>query len=155
MHITSPCLLTETEVSKQLRSSVATLRRWRTEGRGPKFVKLGTQLGSRGGLVRYTDQSVQDWLARQATGGEQATEEMEQLDGIVRRYLTYPEIANEYGGSVGFWKKRVFYKKIAYYKYGSTVRIARADIEKFLDSCRVPSQEEDDAIKNDPSGSDS
>src|SRR5690349_4652969 len=39
-------LLTENDVSKRLNVSVASLRRWRLEGRGPAFLKVGC-------LVRY------------------------------------------------------------------------------------------------------
>ena len=49
-------LLTETEVSKLLVVSVAALRRWRRESRGPRFVQPG------GRLVRYRVQDVSAWL---------------------------------------------------------------------------------------------
>ena len=39
-------LLTETEVAKQLRVSLAALRKWRVLNRGPQFLKVGS-------LVRY------------------------------------------------------------------------------------------------------
>ena len=39
-------LLTEEDVAKQLHVSVASLRRWRIERRGPQFIKVGS-------LVRY------------------------------------------------------------------------------------------------------
>jgi hypothetical protein len=35
-------LLTEDEVAKQLNVSVASMRRWRLERRGPHFVKVGS-----------------------------------------------------------------------------------------------------------------
>jgi DNA-binding transcriptional regulator YiaG len=35
-------LLTEQEVSRQLHVSLATLRRWRLERRGPKFIKVSS-----------------------------------------------------------------------------------------------------------------
>ena len=34
-------LLTETEVSHVLRVSLATLRKWRVDKRGPRFIKIG------------------------------------------------------------------------------------------------------------------
>ena len=40
-------LLNETEVAKKLRVSLACLRRWRLEKRGPMFLKIGP-------LVRYS-----------------------------------------------------------------------------------------------------
>lgn len=39
-------LVTEVDVAKKLRVSLACLRRWRLERRGPPFLKVGT-------LVRY------------------------------------------------------------------------------------------------------
>ena len=39
-------LLTECDVSERLHVSVASLRRWRLENRGPRFIKVGS-------LVRY------------------------------------------------------------------------------------------------------
>ena len=49
-------LLTEIELSKLLAVSVAALRRWRREGRGPRFIRPG------GRLVRYRVQDVSSWL---------------------------------------------------------------------------------------------
>jgi excisionase family DNA binding protein len=59
-------LLTE-EVAKQLRVSVASLRRWRLERRGPLFIKVGS-------LVRYRLEEVEVWLAALPTGGASRTE---------------------------------------------------------------------------------
>jgi hypothetical protein len=58
----TPVLLTETEVSKQLRVSLAALRKWRVMRRGPRFVKIGS-------LVRYRPGDVEDWLASLPVGG--------------------------------------------------------------------------------------
>ncbi len=58
----SGSLLTETDVSKQLRVSLACLRRWRLEKRGPVFVKLGQ-------LVRYRPEDLESWLKTLPTGG--------------------------------------------------------------------------------------
>jgi hypothetical protein len=60
--MTSP-LLTETEVSKQLHVSLACLRRWRLEKRGPAFVKIGQ-------LVRYRPEDLESWLGTLPTGGQ-------------------------------------------------------------------------------------
>ena len=54
--------LTEQEVSKRLNISVATLRRWRLEKRGPMFVKVGS-------LVRYRPEDLDSWVASLPTGG--------------------------------------------------------------------------------------
>jgi predicted DNA-binding transcriptional regulator AlpA len=56
-------LLTEMDVSKHLRVSVACVRRWRLERRGPKFVKIGS-------LVRYRPEDLEQWVNAQPTGGE-------------------------------------------------------------------------------------
>jgi hypothetical protein len=58
----SGSLLTETDVSKQLRVSLACLRRWRLEKRGPVFVKIGQ-------LVRYRPEDLESWLQKLPTGG--------------------------------------------------------------------------------------
>ena len=55
-------LLTEDEVAKQLNVSVASMRRWRLERRGPHFVKVGS-------LVRYRQEDLEAWLASLPTGG--------------------------------------------------------------------------------------
>jgi predicted DNA-binding transcriptional regulator AlpA len=55
-------LLNETEVAKKLHVSLACLRRWRLEKRGPKFIKIGQ-------LVRYRPEDLEDWLRALPTGG--------------------------------------------------------------------------------------
>ncbi len=55
-------LFTETEVSKQLRVSLAALRKWRVMNRGPQFLKIGS-------LVRYRQADVDQWLASLPVGG--------------------------------------------------------------------------------------
>jgi len=55
--------LNEQEVSKRLNVSVATLRRWRLEKRGPTFVKVGA-------LVRYRPEDLDSWVAALPTGGD-------------------------------------------------------------------------------------
>ena len=57
--------LNEQEVSKRLNVSVATLRRWRLEKRGPMFLKVGT-------LVRYRPEDLDSWVAALPTGGDSA-----------------------------------------------------------------------------------
>jgi excisionase family DNA binding protein len=54
--------LTEQEVSTRLNVSVATLRRWRQEKRGPTFRKIGS-------LVRYRPEDLDTWVAALPTGG--------------------------------------------------------------------------------------
>ena len=57
-------LLTECDLSERLNVSVASLRRWRLENRGPKFIKVGS-------LVRYRPEDLERWLLEQPTGGAQ------------------------------------------------------------------------------------
>jgi hypothetical protein len=56
-------LMTEDEVSKALNVSIAALRRWRLEQRGPVFIKVGS-------LVRYRPEDLELWLATLPTGGD-------------------------------------------------------------------------------------
>ena len=53
-----PRLLTESQVAEFLNLQVATLRRWRWAGQGPKFIKVGA-------AVRYDPQQLKDYLAQQ------------------------------------------------------------------------------------------
>jgi predicted DNA-binding transcriptional regulator AlpA len=53
-------LLNEREVAASCSISVLTLRKWRSEKRGPNFVKIGS-------LVRYRPEEVDAWIDRQAT----------------------------------------------------------------------------------------
>ena len=59
-------LLTEEEVAKHLKVSLAALRRWRLEGRGPRFLKVSA-------LVRYRPEELEEWLLSQPTGGSSDT----------------------------------------------------------------------------------
>lgn len=56
-------LLTEQEVADWLALTPITLRKWRMEGKGPRFLKLPT------GTVRYEHADVVAWVgAREASG---------------------------------------------------------------------------------------
>lgn len=59
--------LTECEVSERTQISLATLRRWRLENRGPKYYKFGS-------LVRYGEDELIRWEQTQPTGGENVGE---------------------------------------------------------------------------------
>jgi predicted DNA-binding transcriptional regulator AlpA len=59
------CLLNERHVAATLSVSLATVRRWRLYGRGPKFIKVGA-------AVRYVQQDFERWLASRPAGGESA-----------------------------------------------------------------------------------
>jgi predicted DNA-binding transcriptional regulator AlpA len=52
-------LLNEHEVSKICAIQVATLRKWRTLRRGPRFLKIGA-------LVRYRPDDISAWIDSQA-----------------------------------------------------------------------------------------
>ena len=56
-------LYTEKELAQRLKVSVAALRRWRLEGRGPRVTKLERR------LVRYAEHDVEDFLGRGTQGG--------------------------------------------------------------------------------------
>jgi predicted DNA-binding transcriptional regulator AlpA len=58
--------LTEREVSELTGIAVKTLQRWRLQGVGPAFKKLG------GTAVRYARNSVESWIAAQPDGGGKA-----------------------------------------------------------------------------------
>ena len=51
-------LLNETEVAEILNLQVATLRRWRWMGQGPRFIKIGA-------AVRYDPQELKVYLSKQ------------------------------------------------------------------------------------------
>lgn len=48
-------LLTEADVAERLQVSLASVRRWRLEKRGPIFVKVGS-------LVRYRPDDLESWV---------------------------------------------------------------------------------------------
>ncbi len=48
-------LLNEKQVAQLLCCTTSALRRWRREGRGPRFVKIGR-------LVRYRQEDVEDFV---------------------------------------------------------------------------------------------
>lgn len=50
-------LLNERQVAASCAISVLTLRKWRSQGRGPRYIKIGT-------LVRYRPAEVDAWIRR-------------------------------------------------------------------------------------------
>jgi predicted DNA-binding transcriptional regulator AlpA len=60
-------LLNEKQLSRLIGLSIGTLRFWRSEGKGPRFRKIGQ-------LVRYAPSDVTQWLNRRPSGGEVAAE---------------------------------------------------------------------------------
>lgn len=49
------CLLTETEAAEILNFSISTLRNWRSQGRGPEFLKISQR------TVRYRRRELNAW----------------------------------------------------------------------------------------------
>jgi excisionase family DNA binding protein len=64
-------LLTEPEVAERLRVSLACLRRWRLERRGPRFLKVGS-------LVRYPTEELDRWIESLPVGGTVTTANVSQ-----------------------------------------------------------------------------
>jgi excisionase family DNA binding protein len=56
-------------------------------------------------------------------------------------YLSIPDAAKETGLSEGFWRKAVFGKRISYYKIGRRVKIARRDLDLWIEARRIPARE--------------
>ncbi|MCW5976676.1 MAG: helix-turn-helix domain-containing protein [Bryobacteraceae bacterium] len=63
-------LLNEHEVANSCSISVLTLRKWRSQKRGPQFVKIGA-------LVRYRPEDVDAWIAEQKAQQDVALPEVE------------------------------------------------------------------------------
>ena len=57
-------LMTEQQVAQQLHVSLASLRRWRLERRGPRFIKVSS-------LVRYRPEDLEEWLRGLPAGGSE------------------------------------------------------------------------------------
>ena len=57
-------LLTDKDVARRLAISVASVRRWRLLGQGPRHIKLGAA------AVRYRSEDIASWLSTRPTGGE-------------------------------------------------------------------------------------
>ena len=55
-------LLNEHEVARIAGLSVASVRRWRLLRQGPKYLKIGA-------AVRYTPESIREFVATRPTGG--------------------------------------------------------------------------------------
>ena len=52
--------LTPDDLARMWQVSAGTIANWRTSKKGPDFVRIG-------GLVRYSPEAVQAWLAKQPT----------------------------------------------------------------------------------------
>jgi predicted DNA-binding transcriptional regulator AlpA len=62
MEPTVALYLTEENTSKRINVSRSALRKWRRQGAGPRYVKLGR-------LVRYSVAELENWLAANLAGG--------------------------------------------------------------------------------------
>jgi hypothetical protein len=60
-----PQMVCEKQAARILAVSVAALRRWRREGRGPEFTHLER-------CVRYNIKSIESWLAENTSGNKKA-----------------------------------------------------------------------------------
>lgn len=58
-------LLTECELAALLNLSVFSLRKWRVQGRGPRYIKLS------GAAVRYLHADIENYLESCPAGGKQ------------------------------------------------------------------------------------
>jgi predicted DNA-binding transcriptional regulator AlpA len=56
-------LLNEQAVARITSMSLATVRRWRLLGKGPKYLKVGS-------AVRYRPEDLAAWIASRPTGGD-------------------------------------------------------------------------------------
>lgn len=62
-----PQMLDEVQVARVLAVSIAALRRWCREGRGPEFARLGR-------CIRYNVKSIECWLAENSSGNKKASD---------------------------------------------------------------------------------
>jgi hypothetical protein len=62
-----PQMLDEKRTARILACSVAALRRWRCEGRGPQFTRVER-------CVRYSLQEIEDYLAKNASHNKKAAD---------------------------------------------------------------------------------
>jgi predicted DNA-binding transcriptional regulator AlpA len=60
-------LLNESDVARITRMSLASVRRWRLVGDGPRFLKINS-------AVRYRPTDLEAWLQTRPSGGSQSAE---------------------------------------------------------------------------------
>lgn len=65
--LTLPQMVCEKQAARMLAVSIAALRRWRREGRGPEFTRLER-------CVRYNIKSIECWLAENSSGNKKAAD---------------------------------------------------------------------------------
>jgi excisionase family DNA binding protein len=59
----------------------------------------------------------------------------------VTKLLTLRECSERTGHRESTWRAWVLHRKVPYYKVGRSVRISETDLEKLVESARVPSRE--------------
>jgi hypothetical protein len=69
--------LTEADVAERLQVSLASVRRWRLEKRGPTFVKVGAP-------VRYRPEDLESWVTALPASGDQQTRRPERDNNGLR-----------------------------------------------------------------------
>jgi hypothetical protein len=74
---TMPQMLDEKQVARTLAVSVAALRRWRHERRGPQFVRLER-------CVRYDVRTIERFLSENASGNKKAADSRSAAEREVR-----------------------------------------------------------------------
>ena len=57
------------------------------------------------------------------------------------RLLTLREASERSGHREATWRSWILHRRVSYYKVGRSVRIAERDLEKLLESARVPARE--------------
>ncbi len=63
-------LFVEGEVAQVLKCTTSALRRWRREGRGPRFVRVGR-------LIRYSKSDLEDFIEENSVGKAKEKEQEE------------------------------------------------------------------------------
>ena len=77
MTLTLPQMLSEKQAARILAVSIAALRRWRREGRGPEFTHLER-------CVRYDLRAIERFLAENSSGNKNAANSRPAADAEVR-----------------------------------------------------------------------
>jgi|GEM_PF-630296 excisionase family DNA binding protein len=113
--------LTELEVSEKTKISLATLRRWRLENRGPRYRKFGS-------LVRYNEDDLSDWMEAQPSGGSALPCIQAAASQKVSRSVSSPAIENS---TKPFWRSlRLSLDSPLIPRAGKRIHIANAEAYK-------------------------
>lgn len=59
----------------------------------------------------------------------------------VARLLTLRECSERTGHRESTWRAWVLHRKVPYFKVGRSIRISEADLDKLIESSRVPAKE--------------